>query len=132
MSLCIQNVFIELTGSDFLVPVPKHPNEMTNGYNQTEKLAAVMSSILGTPVNNALSKVKPVKMKDLPSRTSRKEAAQGLYSFANNSSLVGKQVILVDDVTTSGSTVSECSQVLLSAGAKIVNVFVAGRDVFVN
>lgn len=132
MSLCVQNVFGELTGSDFLVPVPKHPNEMINGYNQAEKLTEVISSILGPPVSNALSKVKPTKMKSLSSRTARKVGVKGLYAFINHSSLDGKQVILVDDVTTSGSTVSECAQVLLNAGAKIVNVLVAGRDVFMN
>jgi predicted amidophosphoribosyltransferase len=40
-----------------------------------------------------------------------------------------KRIILVDDVSTSGATVSECAKVLLEAGAVVVNVLIAGRDV---
>jgi predicted amidophosphoribosyltransferase len=42
--------------------------------------------------------------------------------------IYGKKIILVDDVATALATCSECSQTLLNAGAKEVNVVVAGRD----
>ena len=132
MSLCIQNRFSELKGSDFLVPVPKHPEEIVNGCNQAEKLTDVVSSILELPAINVLTKVGPVKMKSLTSRSSRKESVKGLYEVHNSAPLENKQAILIDDVTTSGSTASECAQVLLNIGAKMINVVVAGRDVFVD
>jgi predicted amidophosphoribosyltransferase len=132
VSLCVQNLFSELNGWDFLTPVPKHPNEMTNGYNQAETLASIVSNSLGWPTASALVKVRPEKMKSFASRSSRKAGVKGLYAFSNSLSLTGKRVILIDDVTTSGSTVSECAKVLMDSGAKAVNVIVAGRDVFVN
>ncbi|MGO9646358.1 MAG: ComF family protein [Candidatus Bathyarchaeia archaeon] len=131
ISLCIQNEFTELKQSDFLVPVPKHPKEMENNYNQAETLTSVVSSILGIPAAGALIKVKPLKLM-LTSRSSRKESVKGAYAFSENVSLNGKCMILIDDVTTSGSTASECARVLVDAGAKTVNVVVAGRDVFVD
>jgi lysophospholipase L1-like esterase len=78
------------------------------------------------------AKLKPTKMKSLSSRVSRKAGVKGLYAMTNGSILRGSDVLLMDDVTTSGSTVSECGQTLLNGGAKTVNVLVAGRDVFVD
>ncbi len=132
VSLCVQNLFSELNECDFLIPVPKHPDEMINGYNQAETLAGIISNCLGWPAANALVKVRPDKMKNFASRSSRKAGVKGLYAFSNNLSITGKRVILIDDVTTSGSTASECAKVLVDAGAEGVNVIVAGRDAFVN
>jgi predicted amidophosphoribosyltransferase len=132
MSLCVRKRYTELAESDCLVPVPKHPDEMTNGYNQAQKLTEVVSGILGLPIRNSLAKLKATKMKRFSSRVSRKAGVKGLYALTGDSTLRGRDVVLIDDVTTSGSTASECGQTLLNAGAKTVNVLVAGRDVFVD
>lgn len=132
ISVCVQNRFSELKGCDYLVPIPKHPNEMISGYNQTEKLAEIVSKNLCWSTASALVKVRPERMKSFPSRSARKNGVKDLYAFSNTLSVRGKQVVLIDDVTTSGSTVSECGKVLLDSGAKAVNVIVAGRDIFVD
>jgi len=134
LSLCIKNKYMELQSMDLIVPVPKFTTELKqsrNGsgktYNQTAEISKVISEKTGITYTEALEKTEEKKMRPL-SLDERWEAVKGLYKLCNKETIEGKKIILIDDVFTSGATVSECSDILVSAGAECVNVLVAGRD----
>jgi predicted amidophosphoribosyltransferase len=140
LSLCIENLFTNLLETNLIVPVPKFPSEFKvsndgehRQYNQANELASVVSQYTKnhSPVVDALIKIRAQKMKEL-SEDERWEVVNGLYAFNSSINVLGKKILLVDDVFTSGATISECSSVLLQNGAQNVKVLVAGRDTFDN
>lgn len=131
---CVKNRYPELMQSDFIVPIPLFPTELKIAedpkgvkYNQCVELSKVISPSIGIASRDVLKKTREQKMRGL-SRAERKEAVKGLYEVEDKAVVRGKQILLIDDVSTSGATASECAQVLINAGAKVVNVLVAGRD----
>jgi predicted amidophosphoribosyltransferase len=119
---------------DSIVPVPKFATELKqakNGsgktYNQAMEISKVISENTGISYAEPLEKIREQRMKQL-SADERWEAVKGLYKVCNKGVVECKRIILVDDVYTSGATVSECSDVLLRGGAECVNVLIAGRD----
>lgn len=98
-----------------LIPVPLHKTrQYERGYNQAQLLAKVISKKLHIPIiENKLIKTKPsIRQADL-TRTQRLKNVQGLFNWiGKEDELKGKIVILIDDVLTTGATLSECANVL--------------------
>ncbi len=131
LALVALNSYKEILGSNLIVPVPLHPDEIKRrGYNQAFELAKVLGEDLNISVVHALIKTKPQDMRPLAQKE-RREAVRGLYAIYGRQKhqIQGKQILLVDDVATTGFTVSGCSDVLRKSGAEQVNVLVAGRTV---
>jgi len=131
LALLVQQSYSELLESHLTVPVPLHPEKVVQrGYNQALDLANVVDSYLRIPIADVLIKTRDVDMRPLKWQD-RKEAVKGLYTINNTlkNQVRGKNIILIDDVVTSGFTASECANVLLESGAKRVNVLTAGRSV---
>jgi competence protein ComFC len=129
LGILATNIYPELAFSNIIVPVPLHKEKLSErGFNQSLALCKVVRNRLNKPIVEALSKTRNIDMR-LLSRNQRKDAVNGLYDLVENAlpSLRDKDVLLVDDVITSGFTVSECAKVLKNAGAKSVNVLAAGR-----
>lgn len=131
---CLKNRYSELLDTDFLVPIPLVPTELKTArkptglkYNQSLKLSKAISSGIGIPTIDVLRKTREQKMKGL-TRLERREAVNGLYEIIDETAVRGKRVLLIDDVSTSGATASECAKILVKAGAEVVNVLVAGRN----
>jgi hypothetical protein len=134
LSLCITKIYTELQKMDLIVPVPKFSTELKkamNGsekmYNQAMELSRVISMNTGIPYAEALEKLREQKMRGL-AMDDRWAVVKGLYRVCDSGVVERRKVIVVDDVFTSGATVSECSDMLLRAGSECVNVLVAGRD----
>jgi ComF family protein len=100
------------------------------GYDQGEELAKAVGRELGIPVEGLLQKVRhtppQARVKDA---AARKINIANAYAVADNVKIQGKRILLLDDVITSGATLSECSKVLRSAGAKsiVCGTFAAAR-----
>lgn len=101
-----------------LVPVPLHPRRLRRrGYNQAALLARELSKRTALPVAPSLL----VRCQDAPpqvqsgSRQLRAINVRG--GFACTGSASGLKVLLIDDVSTTGSTLLECASVLKKAGA---------------
>lgn len=112
-----------------LIPVPLDKTKLKNrGYNQSEELAKELSKIINVPVfSDILLKTKQTDPQMKLKKLEREKNLLGAFSINNKSvatsdvaTLSGKKVFLVDDVYTTGSTMSECAKVLKSAGAKSV------------
>ncbi len=91
------------------------------GYDQAELLCnAVAAELNVTPVK-CLRKIRNTPPQSGIKDVSRRRAnVLGAYRCCNPESLKGKRILLLDDVITTGATVSECARVLLTAGAKDV------------
>ncbi len=108
---------------DVVVPVPLHPNrERQRGYNQCALLAEALAARLDRRADCASF----ARVRDTPkqSRLSEEERKKNLkpedFAVTRPAWLRGRTVLLLDDVMTSGRTLSICSQVLLAAGASRV------------
>jgi ComF family protein len=108
---------------DIIVPVPLHRSaRRRRGFNQTELISAVVSRELGIPVvSNALEKsAKTADQKHLDS-IHRRTNLRGAFRAVRPELISGKRVLLIDDVSTTGSTLVELTELLLASGASSVH-----------
>lgn len=115
-----------------LVPVPlHHARERERQYNQSWELCQEFSAEVGFPALKALRRVRPTTAQASLSRHQRMENLRGAFalgrSVLQNHMLCGGNVLLVDDVLTTGSTASECARILKREGGveKVVVITVA-------
>jgi ComF family protein len=112
----------------FLVPVPLSKKKLKwRGFNQAEEIAKELSNFLKIPlISDCLIKMKETKDQVELSEKERRENVKGVFFVKNKEKIWGKDVLLVDDVFTTGSTMEEAARVLKEAGAKkIVGIVVA-------
>lgn len=109
---------------DLLIPVPLHPKRLRErGFNQALLLVKELSRRTGIPYQKGLlQKKRPTVPQIDLSGTEREKGVKGSFHIQRKEEVEGKKILLVDDVFTTGATVNECSKVLLSAGAKRVDV----------
>ena len=114
--------------SDFLIPVPLHKSRhRERGFNQSEIVAQEISKLTGLYVlKNALKRKKNTKDQTNLSPQQREENVKGAFVVTQPDMINGKNIILVDDVITTGATLSECARMLKQAGAeKILGMTIA-------
>lgn len=107
---------------DALLPVPMHPvRRRLRGYNQSERLARVLSRELVLPLDTT-TLIRPRRARPQVglSEEARRRNLKDAFAVADPDAVRGKTLLLVDDVTTTGSSLSECAAALKSAGAKAV------------
>jgi ComF family protein len=110
-----------------VVPVPMHVDRLKQrGFNQSLELARALGS-QGLEINAwALQRVQPTRPQTGLERSRRWKNLQGAFGV-NKQAVKDRQVLLVDDVYTTGTTVGLCSRELLKAGARQVQVLVLAR-----
>ena len=102
--------------ADALVPVPlTRWRRWRRGYNQAEMLAHGMSEVTGLPVVNLLKRTKNRKPQSRLNGEARLKNAEGIYHANIPDEWRGKCLVLVDDVMTTGATLSSCAKALLDA-----------------
>lgn len=115
---------------DIIMPVPISKNRYKNrGYNQSELLAKE----LGKAFNIVFEKDILTKIKNNPQQSSLGQEkrilnAKGVYKINNSDKITDKNILLIDDVFTTGATCNECAKVLKQEGAKRVGVFTITKD----
>ncbi len=116
-------------GSLVIVPVPLYKKrEFTRGFNQAELIARHISKRLNISGGEALKRIKNTESQVKLSGELRKKNLIGAFICVDKDLIVGKTVLLVDDVTTTGSTLNECAKILKENGAKqVFGVVVARR-----
>lgn len=103
-------------GVDALVPVPlTRMRRFRRGYNQAERLAQGMSEVTGLPVVNLIKRTKNRTPQSRLSGEVRLKNAEGIYRATIPEGWRGKRLVLVDDVMTTGATLSSCAQALQNA-----------------
>lgn len=118
-----------LAEADVIVPVPLHWTRLfARRYNQ----AAVLAHALARPEGPVVGADWLVRRRRTPSQgkrnaTARRRNVAGAFALRRGRSVQGKRVLLVDDVLTTGATLSECARVLLRAGAVRVDALTLAR-----
>jgi ComF family protein len=120
-----------LAEADALVPVPLHWRRLwARRFNQSAMLAAAVSAESGVSIAaGALKRVKPTAQQVGLTRNERATNVQGAFRVPpeGKPAVIGRKLVLVDDVLTSGATVEGCARALLRAGAANVDVLVFAR-----
>jgi ComF family protein len=113
---------------DLVVPIPLHwLRRWQRGFNQAEQLARALARRLDRPYRNCLRRVRHTPKQSTLSPTARRENVRQAFRTARTANLVGKTVVLVDDVLTTGATVHEAARALRIAGATSVIVAVVAH-----
>ena len=109
---------------DLLIPVPLHPQRLRQrGFNQALLLVKELSRRTGIPYPKTILQKKKSTIPQVNlSGVEREKEVRGTFHVIGREELLGKSVLLVDDVYTTGATVNECSKVLLRGGAERVDV----------
>jgi ComF family protein len=105
---------------DTIAPVPIHRSRLSwRGFNQAEALCELLPShLIGSDLVRVRRTMPQVKL------TPEERSANLLGAFKCPADIVGKRVLLVDDVFTTGATANECAKALKTAGASWVGVLV--------
>ncbi|RLB72710.1 MAG: hypothetical protein DRH07_03805 [Deltaproteobacteria bacterium] len=112
---------------DLLVPVPLQRKRLQQrSYNQALLLARVVAKLRRLPVDNdLLVKVRETESQQGLSAKERVKNLQGSFKLEKN--VTGQNILLIDDVMTTGATVAACSRTLIEGGANHIYVAVIGR-----
>jgi ComF family protein len=112
-----------------VVPVPLHwRRRFSRGHNQSAAVARELARGLGVEfAPRALRRIRQTPQQIQPSAAARRENVRGAFRVNPGARLVGRTVLLVDDVMTTGSTASEAARTLRSAGAGNVVAAVLAR-----
>lgn len=119
---------------DFLVPVPMFTaKRLSRGYNQAALIASRLSrlTLIPSPAGILVREKETRALRGL-SPAERRVELRGVFGRGERSCLVqGKDVLLIDDIYTTGATVDECARVLRECGAARIDFmsFASGADV---
>ena len=113
-----------------LLPVPLHPSRLLErGYNQSERIAQALSLMLQRPIGPAWVQ----RVTDTPplalthSREARRQSLKAAFALQPNAKVAGRHIALVDDVMTTGATMSALATLLRRHGAASVQAWVVAR-----
>ena len=117
--------------NSILVPVPLHRVRCRErGFNQSDILCRSMSSVLSLPVEKRiLIRIKKTLTQTKLSADQRHHNVTDAFRVRDAENLRGKQIFLVDDVVTTGSTMNSCAETLIQAGAEKVIGLALSRPV---
>jgi ComF family protein len=119
-----------LARADAIVPVPLHRSRQRwRGYNQAELLAERLGEATGVPVAAAaLRRVRDTKPQTELTPAQRRENVRGAFAVLDAETVQGRTLLVLDDVMTTGATLSECARVLKRAKAERVFALTVSRS----
>jgi ComF family protein len=113
---------------DLLVPVPLHPaRERERGFNQAALLAEIVGKSRGLACRPVLERTRYTTTQTAFDRAERMENLHNAFRLRKKMDVRELRVLLIDDVLTTGATLSECARVLKKAGASVVYAATAAR-----
>ena len=116
---------------EVIIPVPLHPKRLRErGYNQASLLAKELSRLVGLPVvEDTLIRVRDA-LPQARTRSAIERRRNVQDAFVCHQGLEGKQILLIDDVCTTGATLDACATALKAAGASSVWGLTIAREMF--
>jgi len=125
-----KKIYSFLKKYDIILPVPMHKKrKWERGYNQTELIAKKLAKDLNLAVySHVLKKIKDTKKQSTLTKLQRTQNIKGAFEITDISKIKNKNIILFDDIITTGSTLNECSRILKKAGVKEVTILTIAVD----
>ena len=120
---------IRASSIDFITWAPiSRARFRTRGFDQSECIARYLSKALSIPVVSTLKKVRNTpKQSQMKDSSARRANVSGAYKTVNDEKIALKNILIIDDVLTTGSTLSECARMLRTAGALSVCAAVVAK-----
>src|SRR5690554_217784 len=109
---------------DLLIPLPLHPKRLAQrGYNQCHSIARGMKAHLKIEIGyNTVKRVVANPTQTRKTRFDRWLNVEHIFEVAEPDAVIGRHVLLLDDVITTGSTLEACGVCLLEAGAREISI----------
>lgn len=130
--LSTESVYNYIKKFDILIPVPIHKKRAKKrGYNQSELIAkGIAKNIKSIQLQtNIIEKIKNIKPQSTLSKDMRIENVKNAYRLKKcDICLKNKNILLIDDVFTTGSTVNECAKILLQTECNKVSIITLAKD----
>jgi ComF family protein len=115
---------------DFIMPVPVgHQRAKERGYNQAALLAREVSITVGIEYADILERIKDTPTQAKLTQEERRHNLDGAFVVTDKTKVKGKNILVVDDIMTTGSTCDEIAKTLLKAGSKAVFVLTLAHTV---
>ncbi len=109
--------------ADYLTFIPMSEKAMKKrGYNQSKILAEKLSLLINVPVLDCIKKIKETERQATLGRAERLKNLDGAFRVFDKKSVKDKNILIIDDVSTTGATAQVVAKRLKDAGAKIVNL----------
>lgn len=114
--------------AELVLPVPMHWwRRLSRGYDHAGMLAQTLASQLHVPVGDELVRVRHTPPQPGLSRKARIDNVRGAFGLTSRAAINGANILLVDDVTTTGATANEAVRTLLEGGASSVSLAVLAK-----
>ncbi len=120
-----------VSGVDCIMPVPLHVSRLRHrGFNQALLIAHELSTTFSIPLSyHNLRRVRPTRPQVELTGEERIKNVSGAFSLKRSHEVRGRDILLVDDVHTTGATMNECASVLKDAGAARVTALTIARAI---
>ena len=113
---------------DVLLPVPiYHSDKVKKGYCHTEKICREITELTGIPTVSAVAKIKKTAQQKSLGREKHLVNLKGCFAVTDENALKGKHILVIDDVTTTGSTLTEIYHTIESCDPATVDFAVFAR-----
>lgn len=123
-------VTISLPKNTIITPVPMHKSkEKRRGFNQAVLIARYLSERANIVYAELLVRTKQNHAQVGFNRRKRLANVRNSFEIAENVGISGKNIILIDDVITTGATINECAKILKLAGANKVYALAVARNI---
>lgn len=119
-----------LSSANLIIPIPLHPErERERGFNQASVLARELARLSRLPLDehSVARRVHTERHRAGMDARSRRDSVAEAFAIRHPKLVAGRRVLLIDDVFTTGATVSACAAVLREAGAEEVFVLTLAR-----
>ena len=115
-------------GIDGIVPIPLTKKRFRQrGYNQSEEIAKGINEMTGIPIYTGIVKRTVFKGSQTRRRRwERQENVEYAFSLVDGEPIIGKHILLIDDVVTTGATIIACAKELVKAGNVKISVLSLG------
>ena len=124
----LKNSEINLNETELITYIPMRKRDIyRRGYNQCKIIAKEVAQLTDKPCLNALKKIRNTKPQKLLSAAERAENIKNAFHCTKEKSVKDRNILIVDDISTTGSTLSEAAKALKGAGAKTVTAVVFAK-----
>jgi len=115
---------------DIILPVPLHKKRFKErGYNQSKLISDILAQKLGVQTfDDVLVKIKNTLPQGKNLLHDRRKAIKGAFFLENPDKIKGKNVLIFDDIYTTGNTANECKKIIEESGAKSVEILTIAKD----